>query len=223
MEIAIWGVIDKCCRLELGLWAVPNARLADVPPALYLRLTRKIGGMCVQTASDKGTELSKLIALITTLRQVYRPYLSKETLPAHKAVKIVYNITLNVIGAQFGRKSSEMWPLNTLKFMKRESHAQSVNKPEASFLRDVDSSTCTYEHPEDFDGLENQLIEIPREDIDKILDEYDQPDLLQFGSDEMVQFCERLFEKIGAPQINAKVGWKVFRQMLECAAAAEDT
>ncbi len=44
MGIAIWGIIDKCCRLELGLWAVPNARLADVPPALYLRLVRKLGG-----------------------------------------------------------------------------------------------------------------------------------------------------------------------------------
>jgi hypothetical protein len=47
MEIAVWGVIDECCRLELGLLAVPNARLADVPPALYLWLTRKIGGMSI--------------------------------------------------------------------------------------------------------------------------------------------------------------------------------
>ena len=45
MGIAVWGVIDKCCRLELGLWAVPNARLADVPPVLYLRVVQNAGGM----------------------------------------------------------------------------------------------------------------------------------------------------------------------------------
>lgn len=48
MGISVWGAIDKCCRLELELWAVSNARLADVPPALYLRLVRKIGGMCIR-------------------------------------------------------------------------------------------------------------------------------------------------------------------------------
>jgi hypothetical protein len=72
-----------------------------------------------------------------------------------------------------------------------------------------------YEQPEDCDGLEKQLIEIPREDIDKFLIEDDRPDLLQFGSDEMVQFCERLFGAIGSPKLSAKAGLKVFRQMLE--------
>jgi hypothetical protein len=74
-----------------------------------------------------------------------------------------------------------------------------------------------YEHPEDWEGLENQLIAIPGEDIDKLLEKYDRPDLLQFGSDEMVQFCQYLFEKIGSPELSAKVGWKVFLRMLECA------
>lgn len=74
-----------------------------------------------------------------------------------------------------------------------------------------------YEHPEDWEELENQLIEIPSEDINKLLNEYDRLDLLQFGSDEMVQFCEYLFEKIGSPELSAKVGWKVFLIMLECA------
>ncbi|KAJ3495134.1 hypothetical protein NLJ89_g10675 [Agrocybe chaxingu] len=93
MGIAVWGVVDKFSRLELGLWAVPNARLADVPPALYLRLVHKLGGMPLTTTSDKGSELSKLIPLVTTLRQKYQPFLSEETLPSHKAVKSVSNIT----------------------------------------------------------------------------------------------------------------------------------
>lgn len=44
MGIAIWGIVDKFSRLELALYAVPNARLADVPPALILRLILKLGG-----------------------------------------------------------------------------------------------------------------------------------------------------------------------------------
>ena len=70
MGIAIWGVNDKWGRLELSLTAVPSARKATVPPALYLRLVRKIGGMPVVTVSDMGSELGKLIALVSTLRYV---------------------------------------------------------------------------------------------------------------------------------------------------------
>lgn len=44
MGIAVWGVVDKFSRLELGLWAMPNARLKELPPALYLRLLKKQGG-----------------------------------------------------------------------------------------------------------------------------------------------------------------------------------
>ena len=44
MGIAVWGVIDKFSRLELGLWAMPHARLKELPLALYLRLLKKQGG-----------------------------------------------------------------------------------------------------------------------------------------------------------------------------------
>lgn len=44
MGIAVWGVIDKCSRHELGLWAVPSARYADVALALYLRVVKRCGG-----------------------------------------------------------------------------------------------------------------------------------------------------------------------------------
>jgi transposase InsO family protein len=40
MGIAVWGIIDKYAREELNLWAVPDARTADVPPALYLLMVR---------------------------------------------------------------------------------------------------------------------------------------------------------------------------------------
>ena len=44
MGISVWGIIDKFSRLELGLSAVPNARLSDLTPALYLREVKKRGG-----------------------------------------------------------------------------------------------------------------------------------------------------------------------------------
>ena len=44
MGISVYGINDKFSCMELGLWAVPNARLADVPPALYLRLVLAMRG-----------------------------------------------------------------------------------------------------------------------------------------------------------------------------------
>jgi hypothetical protein len=44
MGIAIWGVVDKFSRLELLLCAMPNARVQELPPALYLRAMKKSGG-----------------------------------------------------------------------------------------------------------------------------------------------------------------------------------
>jgi hypothetical protein len=44
MGIHVWGVVDKCSRGELGLWAVPESRTMDVPNALYLSLVKEVGG-----------------------------------------------------------------------------------------------------------------------------------------------------------------------------------
>lgn len=85
MGIGVYGIIDKYSRLEIGLWAAPDVRHIDVPPALYLCAVREQGGMfprCllklflthfdvgipVSTTSDKGGELGKFIALQIGLR-----------------------------------------------------------------------------------------------------------------------------------------------------------
>lgn len=44
MGISVWGIIDKYSRVELGLWAMPNARIPEIPPALYLRTVKGKGG-----------------------------------------------------------------------------------------------------------------------------------------------------------------------------------
>ena len=44
MGIGVWGIVDKFSRLEIGLWAVPNARVRELTTALYLRAAKKKGG-----------------------------------------------------------------------------------------------------------------------------------------------------------------------------------
>lgn len=70
MGIAISGIIDKYSRIEIGLLAVPNARLAVVPPIIFLRNVRRLKGMPLSTASDMGSEHSKFIPLVKTLRYI---------------------------------------------------------------------------------------------------------------------------------------------------------
>ena len=77
-----------------------------------------------------------------------------------------------------------------------------------------------YLSPEEWGG-ENQLIPIPSDDIDELLEKYDRPDLLQFGSDEMVGLCEALYEAVGSPKLSASVGWRIFQEMIACYQATD--
>jgi hypothetical protein len=42
----IWGLRDKWSGKWLGLWVMPNNRLADVIAWLYLSVLRELGGGC---------------------------------------------------------------------------------------------------------------------------------------------------------------------------------
>jgi hypothetical protein len=70
-----------------------------------------------------------------------------------------------------------------------------------------------YQSPEEWGG-ENQLIPIPSEDVDELLEKYERPDLLQFGSDEMVALSEALYDSVGSPKLEASVGWRIFQEMI---------
>ncbi|KAJ2913413.1 hypothetical protein MD484_g7001, partial [Candolleomyces efflorescens] len=93
MGISVWGIIDKFSRMELGLWAVPNARNRNVPPTLFLYTVKKFGGFPLSTASDMGTEQGQLINIQNVLRQRFLPALDINLVPPHVSVKSVYNIT----------------------------------------------------------------------------------------------------------------------------------
>lgn len=95
-----------------------------------------------------------------------------------------------------------------------ENAAHRVRYQEKSLLPTGGRRKDFYESPEDYNG-ESQLISIPREDIEQLLMEHDRPDLLQFGTDEMVELCERLYLEIGLPELRAKSGWIVFRELID--------
>jgi hypothetical protein len=44
MGIAVYGIVDKFSRMELALYAVPDARDSNVPVAIYLRTVKEQGG-----------------------------------------------------------------------------------------------------------------------------------------------------------------------------------
>ncbi|KAF6744508.1 hypothetical protein DFP72DRAFT_1094765 [Ephemerocybe angulata] len=72
MGISVYGIVDKYSRMELALFAVPNARHSRVPVLVYLRTVQKMGGMPLSSTSDKGSELGPLISLVQTLRKRLR-------------------------------------------------------------------------------------------------------------------------------------------------------
>ncbi|KAG2013951.1 citrate synthase I [Coprinopsis cinerea AmutBmut pab1-1] len=67
--------------------------------------------------------------------------------------------------------------------------------------------------PETYGGYD-QLIKVPSEDMDRLLAQYDRPQLFQFVSDDLENLFTDLHMSIGSPSLNATVGWDVFRRMV---------
>jgi hypothetical protein len=60
MGIAVWGIIDKFSRKTIGLFAVPNNRLADTTLACFLLLVQRSGGRIIKF-NPKADILTSLI------------------------------------------------------------------------------------------------------------------------------------------------------------------
>jgi hypothetical protein len=71
-----------------------------------------------------------------------------------------------------------------------------------------------YQNPGRWGGTD-QLIKVNVNDIDKLLEEYDLPEYTQFGSNEMVELCQGLYNSIGSPQVSASIGWVVWGEMMD--------
>ncbi len=98
-----------------------------------------------------------------------------------------------------------------------ESQTHRVRKQPGRLLPTGGRRRDFYTRPEDWGG-ENLLISVPVEDIDNLLEEFDKPELLQFGSDSMVNLCESIYRAVGSPKLEAKSGWIIFTSMINMAA-----
>ncbi|KAJ7868014.1 hypothetical protein B0H14DRAFT_2346753, partial [Mycena olivaceomarginata] len=122
LGIAVWGIVDKFSRYELKLWALPDSRTAEVPPALYLRLLREKQGMPLQTTSDKGSETGLLADTQTALRHdpsfmTTDLNFESEAVTAHLSVKSVYNITRERGWRPIWEKELKSWALVSFHFI----------------------------------------------------------------------------------------------------------
>lgn len=111
---------------------------------------------------------------------------------------------------------------NCLDDILEENRLHRVRKQKKSLLPTGGHHINFYTRPEDWAGS-NQLIDISSNDVDRLLAEYDHPELFQFGSNEMVALCERLFTAVGNPVVSATNVWAVFTAMILKAKETGDT
>ena len=89
-----------------------------------------------------------------------------------------------------------------------------VRKQKKTLLPSGGRRIDMYQSPERFGG-EDLIIDIPEEDIDRLLAEYDNHRLTQFGTDAEVALYSDLHVAIGAPAFVTRDGWRIFSQMVE--------
>ncbi|KAF8508002.1 hypothetical protein JB92DRAFT_3098153 [Gautieria morchelliformis] len=235
MGIEVWGICDKYSRHELALWAVPNSRLAIVPPALYLMLVKEKKGIPLQTTSDKGSETGQLAAMQTALRTFYELGLSVETLPPHRFVKSVHNITrergwcplwnkdlknvllawregqleVGYIDSNPTHRMMGVW-LWARVVESRLDNARQLNGVHR--VRRQDHVLLpTGGHVEDF---YNNPEKYDEDTISRLLAEHIPQRLFQFGTDESHALATELFTQVGSPALTSLNAWEVWRAMM---------
>lgn len=90
---AIWGMRDKFSRKWLGLWVIPNNRIALVVAYLWLTVVRKSGGIPKQTSSDCGTENTVIYGFANALSAAFIPE-DEIDKPAHIFLRSVHHIPI---------------------------------------------------------------------------------------------------------------------------------
>lgn len=91
--LAIWAVRDKFSSKWLGLWVMPNNRIALAIAYCWLSLVRSLGGMPIQTTTDCGSETTVVYGLANALREAIG--VDRDTTkPAHKFLRSVHNIRI---------------------------------------------------------------------------------------------------------------------------------
>ncbi|KAJ6507923.1 hypothetical protein C8R47DRAFT_62272 [Mycena vitilis] len=89
--LPIYGWKDKWTAELLKLDVVPDSRTNAVIGHLFLDFVEEIGGIPLQTTTDKGSETGWLYALQTALREKFAPEIDLDVYPSHAFVKSVHN------------------------------------------------------------------------------------------------------------------------------------
>ncbi|KAF8504932.1 hypothetical protein JB92DRAFT_3145648 [Gautieria morchelliformis] len=244
MGIEVWGICNKYSRRELRLWAVPNACLAIVPPALYLRLVKAKKGIPLQTTSDKGSETGQLASMQTALRTFYEPGLSVENLPPHRFVKSVHNITrehgwrplwhkdlknvllawregqleVGYIDSNPTHRMMGIW-LWARVVQSRLDNARQLNgvhrvRRQDHVLLPTGGRVEDFYNNPEKYGGEDMLIPVDEDTISRLLTEHVPERLFQFGTDESHALATELFTQVGSPVLTSLNAWHVWGTMM---------
>ncbi|KAJ7512411.1 hypothetical protein B0H11DRAFT_1698749 [Mycena galericulata] len=89
--LPIYSYKDKWTANVLKLTVVPDCRTNAAVGHLHLDFLEEIGGIPMQTTTDKGSEIGWLCAIQTALREAFAPDIDLEVYPATACIKSVHN------------------------------------------------------------------------------------------------------------------------------------
>ncbi|KAH9884127.1 hypothetical protein C8Q73DRAFT_749482 [Cubamyces lactineus] len=239
----IWGIRDVWSGKWLGLWVVPNNRLKVVVAYLYLSLVRELGGMPVQTTTDRGSETSSVYAFASALREEFSPDLPVRKLAAHRFLPSIENTTIErgwlrlrlewgddvkvfwEAGKDIYDEMNEthynlvhwLWPKliqKELDKLRQDLNDHKPRKDRSKLLPTGVAPNVLYTLYERYGAEDRGLQPVDRELIAQLMDNLGGDDLIRFVPREYEQHIQQIFDHIGAPELSFHNIWDVFTQML---------
>jgi hypothetical protein len=94
-----------------------------------------------------------------------------------------------------------------------EINSHKVRKQKNTHLPSGGSHNDFYDFPEEY-GMQDLLIPVDQDSIDRLIEEHQPPHLFQFASDEGEVLAQELYSRLHEPQLGVLNAWKVFGDML---------
>ncbi|KAG6848069.1 hypothetical protein H0H93_003660 [Arthromyces matolae] len=240
---AIWGVRDKWSGKWLGLWVIPNNRLKVAIAYLYLSLVAKLGGMPLQSTTDRGSETTLLYGFATALREHFSPELEAVELgPAHQFLKSTSNITIergwlglritwgdNVhIHWEAGQDIYDsaipqqyelvqwLWPKllqQDLDLWRRNQNDHKGRSMRNKLLPSGVSPNIAYQLPHDYNG-ENQLQKVQVDVLHQLMEEIGGEALIRFVTPEYARRAQAVYDSLQISSLSYENVWFIFQAML---------
>lgn len=102
----------------------------------------------------------------------------------------------------------------------KENRFHKVRKQKKIFLPSGGRPIDFWQNPQKWKG-QDQLIQIPPHDIDRLIAEYADPTCLLFGEDAIISIYRAVWEAIGKPRISALNAWSIWRLVVDYLAVIE--